>query len=158
MTAVRMSVAPILTRALLYGGIVAVAVAVVAGLVGLLVAGVPGLVGGLVGAVLAAVFLGLTAISMLVGGRLAKGDGTSPVFYGVVLGALILKLIVFLVFALSLRGQTWLSPGVFAFSAIAAVIGSLIGDSVAYARARVPYASDVKLPGDDDPRRPGDGA
>jgi drug/metabolite transporter (DMT)-like permease len=154
-----MSVTPILTRALRYGIIVAIAVGVVAGVIGVLVAGVPGLVSGLLGAALAAVFLGLTAVSMLVGGRLAKGDGTNPVFYGVVLGALVLKLIVFLVLALSLRGQTWLSPGVFAFSAIAAVLGSLIGDMVAYARARVPYASDVRLPGDDDgPRRGGHGA
>ena len=143
-----LSVTPILTRALRYGVIVAVAVAVVAGAVGVLVAGVPGLIGGLVGAVIAGVFLGLTAISMLVGGRLARGDGTSPVFYGVVLASLVVKLIVFLVLALLLRGQHWLDPGVFAFSAIAATLGSLIADLVAFARARVPYV-DVPLPGDD---------
>lgn len=143
-----MSVTPILTRALLYGAVWAVAVAIAAGGIGFLVAGMPGLVGGLLGAALAAVFLGFTAVSMLVGGRLAKGDGTSPVFYAVVLVALILKLIVFLVLALSLRSAHWMSPGVFAFSAIAAVLGSLIGDMVAYARARVPYVSDVKLPGE----------
>jgi hypothetical protein len=142
------SVAPILTRALRYGAIWAVIVAVVAGGIGLLVAGAPGLVGGLLGAALAAVFLGLTAISMLIGGRLSKGDGTSPVFYGVVLVSLIVKLILFLVLALTLRSAHWMSPGVFAFSAIAAVLGSLIGDMVAYARARVPYVSDVKLPED----------
>lgn len=143
-----LSVAPILTRALRYGTIVAVAVAVVAGLAGVLLAGVPGLIGGLLGAVIAGVFLGLTAISMLVGGRLARGDGTNPVFYAVVLASLVLKLIVFVVGALLLRGQHWLSPGVFAFSAIAAVLGSLVADLVAFARARVPYV-DVPLPGDE---------
>jgi hypothetical protein len=143
-----LTVTPILTRALRYGAIWAVAVAVVAGLIGLLVSGVAGLVGGLIGAVMAGVFLALTALSMLLGGRLAKGDGTSPVFFGTVLAALILKLIVFLVVVLALRTQPWISTGVFAFSAIAAVIGSLVADLVAFARSRVPYVSDVTLPGD----------
>ena len=57
----------------------------------------------------------------------------------------------FLVFMLWLRGQTWLDPAVFALTAIAAVIGSLIGDVVAFTRARVPYVSDVRLPGEDSP-------
>jgi len=145
-----LGVTPILTRSLRYGAIWAVAVAVVAGLIGLLVAGVPGLVGGLVGAILAGVFLALTALSMLLGGRLAHGDGTSPVFYGTVLGSLVLKLIVFLVVVLLLRSQPWIAPGVFAFSAIAAVLGSLVADLLAFARARVPYV-DVTLPGDETP-------
>lgn len=147
-----MSVAPILTRALRYGGIVAGVVLVVGGLLGYLVAGVPGLLGAVVGAVLSAVFLGLTAVSILLGGRAARGDGTSPVFFGVVLGALGLKLVLFLVFTLWLRTQTWLSPGVFAVTAIVAVIGSLVGDLLAYSRARVPYVSDVRLPGEDEPK------
>jgi hypothetical protein len=143
-----LSVSPILTRSLRYGAIWAVAVAVVAGLIGLLVAGVPGLVGGLVGAIMAGVFLALTALSMLLGGRLARGDGTSPVFFGTVLAALILKLIVFLVVVLLLRTQPWMSSGVFAFAAIAAVLGSLVADLLAFARSRVPYVSDVTLPGE----------
>ena len=147
-----MSVTPILTRSLLYGGIVAVVVAIVAGTIGQLVSGTPGLVGGLVGAALSAVFLGLTAISMLLAGRLSKGDGTSPLYFGVVLGMLGLKLVVFLVAALWLRGQTWIDLRVFAFAAIVAVLGSLIGDLVAFARARVPYVSDVSLPGEPGPK------
>jgi hypothetical protein len=147
-----MTVTPILTRALRYGAIVAAVVLVVGGLLGYLVAGVPGLLGAVVGAVLSGVFLGLTAVSILLGGRAARGDGTSPVFFGVVLGALGLKLVLFLVFALWLRTQTWLSPGVFAVAAIVAVIGSLAGDLLAFARARVPYVSDVRLPGEDGPK------
>jgi hypothetical protein len=145
-----MSVTPILTRALRYGAIVAVAVAVVAGLVGWLVSGVTGLVGGLLGAAIAFVFLGLTAVSMLVGGRLTRNDGTNPVFYGVVLAALVLKLLVFVVAALLLRSAAWMNPTVFAIAAIVAVLGSLVGDLLAFARARVPYVSDVTLPGDED--------
>ena len=143
-----MTVAPILTAALRYGAVVAAAVAVLGSLVGFLVSGVPGVLGALVGAALSAVFLGLTAVSILLGGRAAKGDGTSPVFFGVVLGTFGLKLVLFLVFALWLRGQTWLDARLFAATAIVAVIGSLVADLVAYARTRVPYVSDVTLPGE----------
>ena len=147
-----MSVTPILTRSLLYGGIVAVVVAVVAGTIGQLVSGPPGLVGGLVGAGLSAVFLGLTAVSMLIAGRASRGDGTSVVYFAVVLGSLGLKFVLFIVVALWLRGQTWIDPRVFAVAAIVAVLGSLVGDLVAFARARVPYVSDVQLPGEPEPK------
>lgn len=143
-----MSVTPILTRALLYGGIVAAAVAIGGGTIGWIVAGTPGLLGGLVGAALAAVYLGLTALSMLVAGRVTHGDGTSPLFFGIVLGVWMLKLVLFVVVAIWLRGQTWMDPVVFFGAVIVAVIGSLVADIVAYQRTRVPYVSDVRLPGE----------
>lgn len=141
-----MSVAPILTTALRYGGIVALAVAVLAGGIGWLVAGIPGLLGGLLGAALSAIYLGLTAISMLVAGRITRGDTTSPLFFGVVLGVWFLKLVVFVVAAILVRGAPWMNPYVFFIAVIAAVLGSLIADIVAYTRSRVPYVSDVELP------------
>ena len=144
-----MSVAPILTRALRYGIIVAVAVAVVAGGIGLAVAGIPGLLGGLGGAALSAVFLGLTAASMLVAGRVTKGDTNGPAFFGIVLGVWALKFIVFIVVALLFRGQAAIDPYVFFFAVIAAVLGSLVADIVAVIRTRVPYVSDVALPGEE---------
>ena len=143
-----MSVTPILTRALRYGAFVAVAVAIGASVIGFVVAGIAGLAGGLMGAAIAFVFLGLTAVSMLVGGRVTKNDGTNPAFYAVVVGALFVKLVVFVVAALLLRSATWMNPTVFAIAAIVAVLGSLIADLIAFARARVPYVSDVKLPGE----------
>jgi hypothetical protein len=143
-----MSVTPLLTRALRYGAVVAVVVAIGAALIGLAVAGVPGLIGGLVGAAMSFVYLGLTAVSMLVGGRAARGDGTSPAFFGVVLGFWFVKLVVFVIAAIWLRGQDWLEPGVFAATVIVAVLGSLIADVVAFVRARIPYVSDVELPGE----------
>jgi hypothetical protein len=144
-----MSVAPILTRALRYGIIVAIAVAVVAGGIGLAVAGIPGLLGGLGGAALSAVFLGLTAVSMLVAGRVTKGDTGAPAFFGIVLGVWALKFIVFILVALLFRGQAAVDPYVFFFSVIAAVLGSLVADIVAVVRTRVPYVSDVALPGEE---------
>jgi hypothetical protein len=144
-----MSVAPILTRALRYGIAVAIAVAVIAGGIGLVVAGIPGLLGGLGGAALSAVFLGLTAVSMLVAGRVTKGDTGSPAFFGIVLGVWALKFIVFIVVALLFRGQAAVDPYVFFFAVIAAVLGSLVADIVAVVRTRVSYVSDVVLPGED---------
>jgi len=148
-----MTMTPVLTLALRYGAIFAVAVAIVAGSIGFLVAGVPGLVGGLLGAALSAIFLGLTAGSMLVAGRVAKGDSTIPVFFGIVIGVWLLKLVVFIVVEVLLRGQPWFDPLVFFFAIVAVVIGSLVLDALAMYRARVPYV-DVSLPGETGRQRP----
>ena len=142
-----MTMAPVLKLALRYGVIFAVAVAIVAGSVGYLVAGTPGLIGGLLGAALAAVFLGLTAVSFLIAGRVTKGDGTNPIFFGIVVGVWLLKLIVFIVVEVLLRGQPWFNPFVFFGSVVVVVMGSLVLDAVAMYRARVPYV-DVSLPGE----------
>ena len=140
---------PILTTSLRWGGLFALGLAIVAGTVGYLVAGLPGLWGGLLGAALAFLFLGLTAASILLGQRLTVDDPGSPLFFGVVLGAWLLKLIVFFIFMFWLRGQTWLDPWVFFLSVIAAVLGSLIVDVIAFQRSRMPYV-DAALPGDDE--------
>ncbi len=140
---------PIMTTSLRWGGLFALGLAIVAGTIGYLVAGLPGLWGGLLGAGLAFLFLGLTAASILLGQRLTADDPGSPLFFGVVLGAWLLKLIVFFIFMFWLRGQTWLDPWVFFLSVIAAVLGSLIVDVLAFQRSRMPYV-DVALPGDDE--------
>ncbi|MEQ1738232.1 MAG: hypothetical protein ABL886_17750 [Rhodoglobus sp.] len=142
------SAAPVFTLALRYGAVITVAIAVAAGVIAWFTGGAPALIGALVGAGLAAVFLGLTTVSMLIAGRATRGDATNPIFFAIVLGAMGVKFVLFLVFAIWLRGQTWLDPGAFAFTAIAAVIGSLTGDVLAFLRARVPYVSDVRLPGE----------
>jgi hypothetical protein len=144
------SVAPILTRALRYGGILAVAIAVLGAGIGLLVAGMPGVVAALVGAGIAAVFTALTAGSILLAARVAAGDLGGPVFFGIVMGSWLLKLVLFLVLVIWLRGQAWLDPYVFFGAVVAVVLGSLVADVVAFQRSRVPYVSDVQLPGDAD--------
>lgn len=139
-----MTVRPLLVRSLRYGAVLTLLVAVGGGLVGLLVAGVPGLAGGLLGAALAGVFLALTALSILLAGKVSGGDLTSPAFLGIVLGVWTLKLILFFVLSLWLRGQEWIDPGVFGVTAIVGVLGSLVADVVAFQRSRIPL--DVKLP------------
>jgi hypothetical protein len=148
------TVAPLLTRALLYGAAVAVAVAVVAGAIGWAGSGLPGLLGGLLGAALSAVFLGLTALSILLAGRVTGGDAGNPVFFGIVLGVWVLKLVLFVVAAILMRSWDTVDPVVFFWAVVAAVLGSLIGDMVAFARTRIPYVSDIELPGDPPRVRP----
>ena len=144
-----MKSAPILTRALIYGAILTVVIAVLGSVIGYLVAGVPGLVSALIGAGLTALFMAFTAVSILLASRATKDDPSSTLFFGIVLGAWLLKFIVFIAILLVLRGQPFLEPVVFFFAIIAAVIGSLVVDVLAYVRARVPYV-DVALPSDNE--------
>ncbi len=137
-----MAVAPILIRTLRWGGLLVVAVALVAGGVGWLTAGTSGLLAGLAGALLAGVFLGLTAVSILIAARVTRGRPGDPLFYAIVLGGWLLKMILFLVVAFLLRGGAGLDPMVFLGSALAAVLGSLVVDVVAFRTTRVPYVDE----------------
>lgn len=145
----------ILTTALRWGGLFSLALGVVASTIGWFVAGAPGLWAGVLGAGLAFVFLGFTAGSIILGQRLTVDDPASPLFFGVVLGAWVLKLIAFFIFMFWLRGQPWLDPWVFFLTVVAAVLGSLTIDAFAFVRSRVPYA-EVQLPGDEAKGRSGD--
>ena len=137
----------IMTLALRYGAILAGFILVVGGLVGYLVGGVPGLVSAVIGAGVTAVFMGFTAASVLLAARVTKGDGLNPLFYGIILGVWLLKIVVFFVIMLALRGQPFLDPTIMFVAVIVAVAGSLVVDMLAFARARVPYVSNVQLPG-----------
>lgn len=143
-----MKTATILARALVYGGILTVVIAVVGSVVGYLVAGWPGLVSALIGAGLTALFMGFTALSILLAARATKGEASSTLFFGIVLGVWLLKFVVFIVILVLLRDQPFIEPLVMFFSILAAVIGSLVVDVVAYLGARVPYVGDIALPGD----------
>ena len=142
----------ILTRAIRYGVILTIGVLLVGGLIGFLVGGVPGLVSALLGAGFTAVFMGLTAISFVVAARVASLPEGIAVYYGIILGTFLLKIVIFLVLVSSLRGASWLNPTVFGFTIIAAVLGTLIVDSLALVRGRVPY-TDAALPAGN-PRSP----
>lgn len=123
-------------------GILAVGGAVV----GYLVSGVPGMISGLLGAAMWLVFLALTATSIQVAIRATKDDPGSPLFFAIVLGSWVLKLVLFVVLSIWLRSQPWLDPTVFFVTVIIAVVGSLVFDVIAFQRARVPYVGDVELP------------
>ena len=157
-----MTVRPLLIRSLRYGAVLTALVALGGAALGFVVAGSTGLAGGLLGAALSGLFLALTALSILLAGRLANGDLTSPAFLGTartavqaafrigtVMGVWTLKLVVFFLISLWLRGQDWIDPGVFGVTAIIGVLGSLVADVVAFQRSRIPL--DVTLPDDERP-------
>jgi len=141
----------VLGLALRYGAVVVAVVAVLGGAVGVLVAGVPGLFSVLIGAVLAAVFMGLTAGSILVAERVSRGRATSGSYFGIIIGTWVLKLVAFTVVAFLVRDLPWMQPYLFFGAVLIVVIGSLVADGVALQRARVPYVGDIALPGDKKP-------
>ncbi|ANF33117.1 hypothetical protein A0130_16915 [Leifsonia xyli] len=139
---------PVLRDVLKYGLILAGAIAIVGMLLGGLFAGWIGVTSALIGTAMAAVFLSITALSILIANRFIGSDLFVGLFFGIVLGGWILKFVLFLVLAILLRDQPWINPVVLFLSLIAGVIGSLVVDMIVVFRSRVPYASDVTLPGE----------
>ncbi|NYF15955.1 magnesium-transporting ATPase (P-type) [Microbacterium sp. AK009] len=151
---------PILRTTLLWSGVVTVVLAVVAAIVGGLVAGTDGVWSALSGVILAAVFLGITGASILIANRWFGDPLYIPVFFGIVMGGWILKLVIFIVALIILRGQPWLEGPVFFVAVVVSVLASLAIDVVVLTRMRIPHVSDVALPTtdpDDDLNRPLDG-
>ncbi len=144
------SIAIIPKLAIRYGLILTAVLLVGGSVIGYLVAGVPGLVSAVIGAVLTVVFMGFTAGSILLAVRVTKGDSTNPAFYGIVLGTLTLKLVVFIVLIFILRGQDWLQPTVLGVSMIVAVVGVADRRHPRLREGEVPYV-DVELPGQPEP-------
>jgi hypothetical protein len=136
----------VLRRALLWGAVLAAVIAVVGGIIGFVVAGSEGLVSALLGTLIAVVFMGITAGSILLANRFAGSDVFVGAFFGIVLGGWLLKFILFIVLVVMLRDADWLDPVVLFVSIVAGVIGSLVVDVLVVARSRLPYASDAKLP------------
>jgi len=154
---------PVLRTAIVWGAVATVVIAVVGGGIGFALEGVDGMLSALAGAATAAVFMLLTAVSILVANRWFGDALYVPIFFGIVLGGWILKLVLFIVALLVLRGQPWIVPMVFFLAIVASVVASLAIDAIAMLRSRAPYV-DVALPGDEgaepgeDPAAPRDGA
>ncbi|GAA5149011.1 hypothetical protein GCM10025768_11560 [Microbacterium pseudoresistens] len=140
---------PILRRTLIVGGIAAILLAIVAAVIGGLVAGANGMWSGLAGVLLAVVFLAITGISILVANRWYGDPLYVQFFFAIVLGGWLLKLALFVVIMLVLRGQPWISPLVFFLSIVAGVVMSLVVDVVVLMKMRLPHVSDISLPTSD---------
>jgi hypothetical protein len=137
---------PVLRRALAWGGLLTAIILVVSAVLGLVFAGVPGLLGALIGTLMAVVFMGITAASILLANRFAGSDLFVGAFFGIVLGGWLLKFIVFIVLVVLLRDASWLDTTVLFLSLVAGVIASLVVDVLVVAKSRLPYVSDVELP------------
>lgn len=136
-----MSAVPVLKRVLLFGGLLALIIAVVGSVAGFFVAGGEGVVSALIGTGIAVAFLGITALSIIVANKFDL-----VAFFGIVMGAWLLKFIVFLVLLVLLKDQPWINTQVLFLCLVAAVLGTLVVDVVVIARSRMPYVSDIELP------------
>ncbi|HET8926770.1 MAG TPA: hypothetical protein VFN24_02955 [Microbacterium sp.] len=147
----RTSASIILRATLIWCAVITGFLAVIGAVLGYAVGGMDGLWSALVGVVLAAVFLGLTAGLILFAQRF-QGPEKLHLFFGLIIGGLLVKLLVFVAVLLLLRGQPWIDGRVFVFAVVASVLASLIIDLVVMAKARAPYV-DVTLPESvDDPQ------
>ena len=143
-----MTVSQIAKRALLAGVVVTSIIAIVAATAGALISDLAGMLGAFVGAALGFALLGLTPLSIMWGFKLGKGDVLSPGFFSAVLGTWLLKFVVFLAAVFWLGDQEWLDRSVLFVTIVASVIATLVTDLVVVAKSRMPYVSDVTLPGD----------
>ncbi|GAB3604193.1 hypothetical protein [Microbacterium aureliae] len=140
---------PILRTTLVWSAAVTAGLLVVGGAAGFLAAGTPGLWSALVGVLVAAMFLAITAASILIANRWYGDPLYVPLFFGIVLGGWILKFVVFIVALLLLRDAAWVQPTVFFLALVASVLASLVVDVVVMLRMRIPHVSDVSLPATD---------
>ena len=102
-------------------------------LAGFFVEGTNGIVSALIGAGLAFIFGALTVVSMMLGRKLSLAG-----FFGVVMGGWLIKLIGFALLARSLQGADFINGPVLFFTLVAAILGSLVIDSIAVLSARIP--------------------
>jgi hypothetical protein len=137
---------PILRRTLVWSAVATAVLAVVAGGIGFLVAQGSGLISGLLGVLLAALFLAITGLSILIANRWYGDPLYVQLFFAIVLGGWLLKLGVFVVVMIVLSGQPWIEPMVFFLSIVAGVLMSLVIDVLVLMRMRLPHVSDTSLP------------
>ena len=98
---------------LLWSAAITAGLAVAGALIGFAVAGTSGLWSALIAILLAAVFLSLTAGTILIANRWYGDPLYVPIFFGAVMGGWIVKFALFIVVLLVLRGQPWLNGTVF---------------------------------------------
>ena len=143
-----MNVNAVVKKAFFTGLVMTSLVAFVAAIWGALVADIEGVWAALVGAGIAFGLLGLTPLSILWGFKLGKGDILSAGFFASVLGTWLVKFVVLLAAVFWLGDQTWLERTTLFLTIVAALLVGLIVDLVVVARSRMPYVSDVELPGE----------
>ncbi|MGM7666188.1 hypothetical protein [Microbacterium sp. A93] len=140
------AITPMLRKVLIWTGIAAIVLIILGGGIGFLTVGTDGLWSGLTGVGLAIFFLALTPLSVLIANRWYGKEMFATVFFGIVMGGWLLKLVLFIVAIVILRDQTWVVPLIIFLSLMAGVLVSLAIDVFAFTTMRMSYASDVSLP------------
>lgn len=126
----------VFTKVLKLGSLLIAGIAVVGSTIGYFAAGLPGLLGALVGAAVAFVFVSLTALSVLIGGKLSLGS-----FYAVVLGGWLLKVVIFIGTIAIIKQIDGLNRVAIFATIVASVLGSLAVDGFVVTKSRIPVVS-----------------
>lgn len=134
----------VLKRILVGTVLLALAVAVIGGIVGGVIAGGAGVASALIGSGMALIFSGMTILSVKIASQ------RDPLFFfPIVMGAWLVKAVIFLVIVFVLRNQEFVNGPVLFWSLVAVIFGSLVIDVAVALRTRSAYASNVLLPGDE---------
>lgn len=135
---------PVLLKALRFEIIATLALMVLFGAIGFWVAATPGVVGGVLGALIAGM-LSLVTIGSIAWANQRFIDQANyiVIFFAIVAGGWLVKLIVFIVVVAILKDQTWLDTRIMFFSLVAGILASLLVDVIVATKSRLPYASDT---------------
>lgn len=129
---------PVMLKAVRWGLVAtAVLMAVFAG-IGWLVSGAEGLTGGVLGTAIGGLFLLMTSGSIAFANRFIENPAYVGIFFGIVLGAWLLKFVIFIVLIIVLRDQPWLDSRILFFGLVASVMVSLALDVVVATKSRIP--------------------
>lgn len=126
----------VFAKVLKFGALLIATIAVVGSGIGYLSAGLAGLFGALVGALIALIFVSLTALSVLIGGRMNLGG-----FYAVVLGGWLLKIIIFIAMIAILKRVEGLNGVALFATLVASILGSLAVDGFVVTKSKIPVVS-----------------
>ncbi len=116
-----------------YSLILVAAIAILGGAAGFFLSGTNGLISALIGAAIAFVFSILTILSVFVGSKMDIAG-----FYAIVLGGWLLKIVIFGIVLVALRGAEFIDGPLLFTTVVVTVIGTLAVDSYAALRARIP--------------------
>ena len=136
-----MNVSEILTKVLKYTGLLAVLLIVVGGTIGYLAAGSDGLISVLLGTAVALLFSAVTAVSMMIAIKFEIAA-----FFGIVMGAWLLKMVLFIVALVLLRDQSYINTVALFISLVVAIVGTVAIDTLVVTKSRMSYVSDAVLP------------
>ena len=131
----------VLTAVLRYTGFLAIAIAIIGGGLGYLFASTEGLVSALIGTALAVLFASITAVSIIGAMRF-----DIAAFFGIVMGAWLLKIVVFIVILALLRDAPFVQTTVLFITVIAGAVGTMLVDVLVVFRSHLGYVSDAVLP------------
>ena len=132
---------PLLLKAVKWGVISAVLLVIVFAAIGWFVSGETGVVGGAIGAAIAGIFITLTAGSIAFANRFSKSPLFLQIFFSIVMGAWLVKIVLFFVAAMLLKDQAWLNSTLMFIGIIVGVIVSLTVNAIVFARGRIPIAN-----------------